>query len=132
MDTGNQPSATTPPTREVNILILGETGVGKSTFINAFANYLKFKTLEDALKAQKLHAVVPSSFTVNTYDDEGNFVSKKILSCDTDENENRNAGESTTQVATPYDFRFGDTLIRLFDTPGIGDARGTKKVKFAA
>ncbi|CAG8821274.1 30289_t:CDS:1, partial [Racocetra persica] len=35
--------------KEINILLLGETGVGKSTFINAFANYLKFNSLEDAI-----------------------------------------------------------------------------------
>jgi predicted GTPase len=38
---------------EVNILILGETGVGKTTWINAFANYLTYGTLEHALKVRE-------------------------------------------------------------------------------
>ncbi|CAF5073565.1 unnamed protein product, partial [Rotaria sp. Silwood1] len=39
----------------INILLLGEKGVGKSTFINAFVNYLKFKTVE---QAQSNHPLV--------------------------------------------------------------------------
>lgn len=36
------------PPEEINILLLGETGVGKSTFINTFVNYLKFDSLGNA------------------------------------------------------------------------------------
>jgi Flp pilus assembly CpaF family ATPase len=35
---------------EKNLLILGETGVGKSTWINAFANFITHGTLDEAIQ----------------------------------------------------------------------------------
>ncbi|CAG8492140.1 4435_t:CDS:2 [Dentiscutata heterogama] len=76
---------------EVNILLLGETGAGKSTFINAFANYFKFNSLDEAISGE-----------IN----------------------------SSTQECEAYVFPVDENkVIRLIDTPGIGDTRGIEHDK---
>ena len=107
----------------MNILILGETGVGKSTWINGILNYLAYPTLEEAEQNEFLH-VIPMSFTMTTMDYE-----EIVVSTGNDNNEDSKAGNSATQWPKTYTFQRGDTLIRLVDTPGIGDVRGVEQDK---
>ena len=46
--------------KDVNILLLGETGVGKSTWINVIANYAKHAKFGDALHDPELTFLAPS------------------------------------------------------------------------
>ncbi|KAF2797998.1 hypothetical protein K505DRAFT_333796 [Melanomma pulvis-pyrius CBS 109.77] len=113
-------------TKCLNILILGETGVGKSTFINAFVNYLTFETLEDA-KSEDLNWVVPCSFSIQHLDKSGG--AKEIKKFDIkvgnrDDEVDGSKGLSATQQTTVYPVNVNGHTIRLFDTPGIGDTRG--------
>ena len=112
------------PYKELNILLLGETGVGKSTWINGFANYLSFATMDEAMNNDVI-SLIPTSFVITGR----NFEQKKI-STGMDKNENSQAlGQSATQFPKTYTLPYGETLVRLIDTPGIGDTRGIEKDK---
>ncbi|XP_055348945.1 uncharacterized protein LOC129595840 [Paramacrobiotus metropolitanus] len=45
------------------------------------------------------------------------------------ENEDTMTGQSATQMPKSYVFKKGNILVRLIDTPGIGDTRGTEQDK---
>ncbi|KAF8461505.1 hypothetical protein BDZ91DRAFT_829657 [Kalaharituber pfeilii] len=112
------------PFDELNILILGETGVGKSTFINAFVNYLTYDTLSDAIKAKKLNCIIPFSFATYVNNEDGQFL-PTIVSAGVSENERDGSkGQSATQKTLVHSVQIGNYTVRLFDTPGIGDTRG--------
>ncbi|XP_054152819.1 uncharacterized protein LOC128951594 [Oppia nitens] len=117
-------------TNEINILLLGETGVGKTTFINAFANYLNNDSLEQAVNS-KLLCLIPTQFVVTDVD-----YQVRQVSFGGDNNENFDSpGQSTTQQCRAYCFTYDDKntdhkiLVRLIDTPGVGDTRGTDQDK---
>lgn len=109
------------PETDINILLLGETGVGKTTFINAFINFLFYDTLDEAMQGD-LKVLIPCSFAVT---DKVTFDTEKVVVGTPDANEDNDIdGRSATQGCRSYVFRLGNRWIRLIDGPGVGDTRG--------
>ncbi|KAJ3533254.1 hypothetical protein NM208_g8070 [Fusarium decemcellulare] len=111
------------PVEDLNILILGETGVGKSTWINAFINYLSYESISDALDAEDFKWVIPCSFQTQSVVD-GKFVETEIKIGSSQSEKDGSGGQSATQSTEVYAVNIGKTRVRLIDTPGIGDTRG--------
>ena len=110
--------------KEVNILILGETGVGKSTWINSFQNYMYFDNLREAIITQEFHVLIPSRFT---------FISEEERTIQVGDHdiyeamESGQCGHAFTKEPRSYIFNVGGVRIRMIDTPGIGDSRGIEE-----
>ncbi|KAI1408617.1 hypothetical protein F5Y13DRAFT_182532 [Hypoxylon sp. FL1857] len=117
--------------RDLNILILGETGVGKSTWINAFYNYLMFTTFDEAMAHSSLEYVVPSSFSMQHVDRSTSpprFVQKNVRVGEFNSMEAEGMrSNSETQKAGVYRIPIGDAVVRLIDTPGFGDTKANEE-----
>ncbi|CAF4957416.1 unnamed protein product [Rotaria sp. Silwood1] len=111
-------------TGDINILLLGQTGVGKTTFINAFANYLVYNLLNEAMNG-KLQEIIPAWFT---FLDKDTFEEKTIAIGISNESENKGrVGESCTRECRSFVFRINNRKLRLIDAPGIDDTEGVLK-----
>lgn len=118
----NQPTNQTKA--DLNILLLGETGVGKTTFINSFVNYLTYRTLEEAMIGDMI-VIIPAAFSIT---DPETYESQVIQIGIPDTNENNvENGQSKTQGCKSYVFSIGNRKLRLIDAPGIGDTRGIEQ-----
>jgi len=112
------------PSTEINILLLGQTGVGKSTFINGLANYICNDTLDQAVNDQ-MQAVIPSSFA---FTDNNTETDRTIKIGESDEHESfKEIGQSCTQHCRSFVFPVGNRNLRIIDAPGIGDTRGLEQ-----
>ncbi|CAF3820606.1 unnamed protein product [Rotaria sp. Silwood1] len=88
------------------ILIIGETGSGKSTFINYLTNYFKNGDLK------KLKVAIKTKFRAAT---EG-YSHNETNTADTT--------KSQTTACTSYKFSRNGVNYTFLDTPGLGDTRG--------
>lgn len=110
-----------PLSTDINILLLGPSGVGKTTFINAFINYMYYGSLDEAIEGE-LKVVIPTCFT---YMDEETLKETRIVIGEPDDDEKAgNNFESATRRCRSYVFRINGGRLRFIDTPGIGDTRG--------
>ena len=122
--------------REYNILLLSETGCGKSTSINALTNYLLYSSFEEASQSDFIE-LIPSKFTLpNPATGEpmeiksGNDPNEVHDNDDNDDSDSGDGGgNSVTQGPLSYTFSFENKVIRVIDTPGMGDTRGVSKDK---
>lgn len=101
----------------INLLLMGQTGVGKSTFINAFANYLNYASFNEAAN-NTIYNLIYSKFI---------FMSNEVIIGTKDDNEDTSNASSNTQKCRSYIFPYKNTKIRIIDTPGMGDTRGIEK-----
>jgi hypothetical protein len=56
--------------------------MSKSTWINAFVNYLTFDTINEAMDGEDLRCIIPFSFSTQIKDEsdrQGRFIKKKII-----------------------------------------------------
>ncbi|KAL3071169.1 hypothetical protein niasHT_038439 [Heterodera trifolii] len=115
-----------------NLLLLGKTGNGKSTLINAMHFYAQFDTFEDALQLVQLadfNCLAAAFYSKETYDENGDSVPIEIGLGGA--GECREAGESQTQISKSYFIPPAEDgqFCYVIDTAGNGDTRGTEMDK---
>ena len=89
------------------MLLIGETGSGKTSFLNLLCNYSLVKELGFEVGVEHFHS----------------FNDIKL------ENAAASKMESKTSDAKKYAVSLGDTNLEIIDTPGFGDSRGMKEDK---
>lgn len=100
----------------LNLLVLGEAGVGKSTWINSLLNSLLYEDLEAAI-AGGIHSSNTYNFFVGHISRNNSSSAHKV--CEPD--------PSNTECTKVSEFETRELILKIIDTPGIGDTRGIEQ-----
>lgn len=111
------PLETIPQGTNMKVLVMGQTGSGKSTFLNMAANYLLYGSFGRSPEQQKmLKVIIPTKFLKVTEQGFSNT-----------EHNVTNQGKSQTSKPTAYRLGLHDRYITFIDTPGMGDTEGLQR-----
>lgn len=101
------------PKKDINILVLGKVGAGKTTWLNAYANYLSYPTLAKAKqKVDEPIYLVPTQFMISSVEVK---IGKET------ESEKMSRSDSATKHPRAIVFETRDARIRFIDTPGMAE-----------
>uniref|UniRef100_A0AC35FBQ5 G domain-containing protein n=1 Tax=Panagrolaimus sp. PS1159 TaxID=55785 RepID=A0AC35FBQ5_9BILA len=130
-------SLSKPPTKDINILVIGKSGIGKTTLINNISLYLQYETLKDVkkhFKTGQFKPLIPTHFTYRIKGNHGKVISGEIKVGESD-NENFEIAQSHTKEPQIYTIELNskdpmkaDFRLRFIDTPGICDTKGLDKI----
>lgn len=133
-----------------NVLLFGQTGVGKSTWINALVNYFKFDSLEEAAVCFLFFCAVSyllRLFFFSLQQHDPVFIipaycyldGRRLQLGNATEDERQNEGMSSTKNAKSYIIEYNERkffttrkvhqFMRVFDTAGVGDTDGSEEDK---
>jgi ADP-ribosyl-[dinitrogen reductase] hydrolase len=106
----------------INILLLGKSGVGKSTLINTFKNCFHFENYRHVQSNRSIPNIVISFLHLIKNGFEEHFV--RLGEYDSNEDHDH-PDQSITQNCRSYIFDIGDgKKLRIIDTPGFCDRHG--------
>lgn len=112
--------------KKINILVLGQSGSGKSTWINSFVNYLSFDSFDKATNKKPRYVISTNFPTTDLKTGEADDMYFKSDNEDDvlENNECKDIGKSERQLFVPHAIPFRDVELKIIDTPGIFDTGG--------
>jgi len=118
---------------DINMVLLGKSGIGKSTWINSFFNFLMLDSFESALIEEKVYAPIYTQFKHADMRIETDIPEERLVTINIGEAENLlpecalgnvTASSTKTPVSHIVELKDADYVIRLIDTPGVKSTTG--------